>query len=200
MTELRAMRSAAGAPMDDLDKVSMALGSGADVLMVDLELVPERREVARANLDVLFAKLPDVSSVFVRVASAARADELSADLAAATRKGLTGVIIPDCEHPDDVRLLDAELERHERERGLDIGEIRIIPLPETALAILRYYEILTASPRVVAAWFPSTEGGDLSRDVGYRWTPEGRELIYMRSKVVLDARATGVEHILHSGW
>jgi citrate lyase subunit beta/citryl-CoA lyase len=199
MSELTAMRSAAGALMDDLDKVSAALDFGADVLMVDLELLPERREVARANLDALFARhaLPPV---FVRVASAGRAGQLADDLAAATRSGLTGVILPDCEHPDDVRHLDAELERHEREQGLPIGSIRIIPLPETALAILRYHEILSACSRVVAAWFPSTEGGDLSRDVGYGWTPEGRELIYMRSKVVLDARAAGIEHILDSGW
>jgi citrate lyase subunit beta/citryl-CoA lyase len=200
MSELRAMRSAAGAPMDHLDKVEAAVASGADVLMVDLEVAPERRQIARGNLDSLFTKLPDLPPLFIRVAPAARAGELAADLAAVTRRGLTGVIIPDCEHPDDVRFLDAQLEQHERDRGLPIGGIRVIPLPETALAILRYYEILTSSPRVVAAWFPSTEGGDLSRDVGYKWTPEGKELIYMRSKVVLDARAAGVEHILDSSW
>jgi citrate lyase subunit beta/citryl-CoA lyase len=195
----RLMRSAAGAPMDDVAKVRAAGESGADVLMVDLELAPDRRLVARTNLKVL-RDSPLALPLFVRVAAVEREREMLDDLEEAVFAGLTGVILPDCAHPDDIRGLAAAIEQVERSRGLPLGCISIIPLPETALAIRRYYEILRASPRVVAAWFPGSEGGDLARDLGYTWTPEGTELAYVRSKVVLDARAAGIEHILDGGW
>lgn len=199
MTALRVMRSAVGAPMDDLDSVKAALASGADVLMVDFEVDPSRREAARAGLEGLFELDPGVP-VFVRVASVSRSDLLDDDLAVAVRSGVTGVIVPDCEHPDDVREVDVRLELLERQRGVTSGAITVLPLAETALALRRYYEILAASPRVVAAWFSGSEGGDLISDVGYEWTPDGTALIYLRSKVVLDARAAGIRHILDGAW
>jgi citrate lyase subunit beta/citryl-CoA lyase len=185
--------------MDDLEKVKTALASGADVLMVDFEIEPARREAARRGLHTLFELQPALP-VFVRVAAASRPDELAEDLAVAVRDGLTGVIVPECEHPDELRTVAERLDLLEREQGLPAGGISLLPLPETALAIRRYFEILTASPRVVAAWLPGSEGGDLAGDVGYVWSREGTELIYLRSKVVLDARAAGVRHILDGGW
>lgn len=199
MTELQRMRSTAGAPADKMELVATALGSGADVLMVDLELVPERRARGRANLPILFEGAGPPLPTFVRVANPQAPDVLAADLAAAVLPGLVGVIIPECDHPDQVQDVARRLTALERERGLTNESIGILPLPETALAIHRYFDTLSASPRVVAAWFPSAENGDLARDVGYRWSLAGAELLYMRSKIVVDARAVGIEHILDSG-
>jgi citrate lyase subunit beta/citryl-CoA lyase len=185
--------------MDDLAKVRAAAESGADVLMVDLELAAARRSVARANLAELHANPPGLP-LFIRVAAVARLDDMLLDLDAVVAPEVTGVILPDCEHASDVADLAAAIEELERERGLPIGGISVIPLPETALAIRNYFDILRVTPRVAAAWFAGSEGGDLARDIGYTWTPEGRELAYVRSKVVLDARAAGVRHILDGGW
>ncbi|MFQ5896132.1 MAG: HpcH/HpaI aldolase/citrate lyase family protein, partial [Nitrospinota bacterium] len=42
----------------------------------------------------------------------------------------------------------------------------------------------------------AAEDADLIRDLGGRWTAEGRSLLYARSKVLLEARAAGLAHAL----
>jgi len=125
---------------------------------------------------------------------------LTGDLAATVRPGLAGVIVPDCESPQDVRAVADKLDALEQRSGLSPGGISIIPLPETALGIRRYYDILAASPRVRAAWFAGTPGGDLARDVGYSVGAGGTEYLYLRSKVVCDARAAGIGIVIDCAW
>jgi citrate lyase subunit beta/citryl-CoA lyase len=43
-------------------------------------------------------------------------------------------------------------------------------------------------------------GGDASRSVGYIWSKEGKETLYLRSKIVLDARAAGIQYPTISSW
>jgi citrate lyase subunit beta / citryl-CoA lyase len=199
MTQLTAMRSAAGAPLDDPAAVSRALACGADVLMVDLELPAGRRRRGRDAAGGLLASAPR-PPVLVRVGPAGRDGDLTGDLAATVRPGLAGVIVPDCESPQDVRAVADKLDALEQRSGLSPGGISIIPLPETALGIRRYYDILAASPRVRAAWFAGTPGGDLARDVGYSVGAGGTEYLYLRSKVVCDARAAGIGIVIDCAW
>ena len=42
----------------------------------------------------------------------------------------------------------------------------------------------------------SAQDGDLQTDLGADWSPEGTELLYARSKVLLSARAAGIDHPL----
>ena len=42
--------------------------------------------------------------------------------------------------------------------------------------------------------------GDIARNMGYRWTPEGLETLYFRSKVLLEVRAAGVPNPLSGMW
>ncbi|HEX2216260.1 MAG TPA: aldolase/citrate lyase family protein, partial [Xanthobacteraceae bacterium] len=51
-------------------------------------------------------------------------------------------------------------------------------------------------PRVVSVIIGSAEAADLMTDLGCRWSPAGTELLYARSKVLLDARAAGIRHPL----
>jgi citrate lyase subunit beta/citryl-CoA lyase len=44
--------------------------------------------------------------------------------------------------------------------------------------------------------FASAEDGDLQRDLKCSWSVEGIELLYARSKVLLDARAAGLKYVL----
>jgi citrate lyase subunit beta/citryl-CoA lyase len=43
-------------------------------------------------------------------------------------------------------------------------------------------------------------GGDASRSMGYIWSKEGTETLYIRSKAVLDARAAGIQYPTVSSW
>jgi len=206
MTDLarERLRSLSLIALDRLDLAPSVLASGPDAVMLDLAdtVAPARKPLARANLATLLETQPAVT-VLVRVATMGDADRdlLAADLDASVIPGVAAIILPEAEHPDEIRELAAHIERLERARGLPLGEVGILPLPETALAIRNYFDILAASERVQAALFASAQGGDLSRDVGYDTSgSDGSEILYMRSKVVLDARAAGIEHILDGAW
>ena len=43
-------------------------------------------------------------------------------------------------------------------------------------------------------------GGDANRTVGYVWSKEGTETLYLRSKAVLDAQAAGVRFPMVTSW
>jgi citrate lyase subunit beta / citryl-CoA lyase len=62
------------------------------------------------------------------------------------------------------------------------------------------YELATACPRVgnVAGGI-SARSGDITKAVGYKWTREGFETLYMSSHILLAARAAGIEYPLAVG-
>jgi citrate lyase subunit beta/citryl-CoA lyase len=111
------------------------------------------------------------------------------DLAEIAAEGVELILIPKCEGAEDVRAVDAEIQRI---RGSGAPAVLLMPIVETALGILRAHEIATASPNVVAL----TVGlEDLTADLGTARTDEGRESLWARSMVVHAARAAGVAPI-----
>jgi citrate lyase subunit beta / citryl-CoA lyase len=44
------------------------------------------------------------------------------------------------------------------------------------------------------------KGGDTNRSLGYRRTRDGTETLFIRSKVLLDARAAGIQYPLVASW
>jgi citrate lyase subunit beta/citryl-CoA lyase len=44
------------------------------------------------------------------------------------------------------------------------------------------------------------KGGDTARSLGYQWSKEGTETLYIRSKVLLEARAAGITYPLIASW
>jgi citrate lyase subunit beta/citryl-CoA lyase len=86
----------------------------------------------------------------------------------------------------------AILDRLEAERGVPAGSVRVIPMFESALGVMRCYELARATPRVVASCIGSARDGDLQTDLGCGWSIEGTELFYARSKILLESRAAGV--------
>jgi citrate lyase subunit beta/citryl-CoA lyase len=49
---------------------------------------------------------------------------------------------------------------------------------------------------VASVCFGGAEDGDLVTDLGCQWSAEGTALLYARSKVLLEARAAGIDHPL----
>jgi citrate lyase subunit beta/citryl-CoA lyase len=170
--------------------------TGADALLVDLEdAVPvSEKEAARAGVRDYLATL-DGLPAFVRI-NAASTGEARADLEAVVAPGLDGVFLPKVDSPDDVRRVAGWLDELEPEAGLAGRKVEVICMLETALGVMRAYEIATASRRVASLCFASGENGDFQADLGCDWSVEGTEMLYARSKVVLDARAAGIEHPL----
>ena len=81
-----------------------------------------------------------------------------------------------------------------------VGSTIIVPLLETANALRTAYDIAISSPRIAYMGGATSRGGDLARSVGFRFTPEGEETLYLRSKVLIDVRAAGIENPISGMW
>jgi citrate lyase subunit beta/citryl-CoA lyase len=96
--------------------------------------------------------------------------------------------------------LDALLTHLERRLGIPVGQIETPLGCETAKAMRNVYEIATSCRRVKRVTLAAGPGGDAARAIGYQWSNEGTETLFLRSKVVLDARAAGIEYPTISSW
>ena len=175
---------------------------GADALILDLEdSVPyadkdTARILVRQAIDNLSAR---GHTLFVRI-NPLETDMTGDDLGAIVCTGLTGLLPPKVETVDDVQQLDTLLAHFEHREGMMPGSIELIPTLETAKGIRNAYDIALASPRVASIAGGAGKGGDTNRSLGYRWTREGMETLFIRSKVLLDARAAGIEYPLVASW
>ena len=100
------------------------------------------------------------------------------------------ILLPKTGTPRDVLECDEYISRFEREKGLPVGSIGLMPLIETALGVENAYLIASASPRVVALFLGAE---DLTADLQCIRTKEGREIEYARQRLVVAARAAGVD-------
>ena len=175
--------------------MTKALESGADAVILDLEdSVPL---ASKAEARALVAKTIDAAAgslsrplIYVRVNGAATG-LLADDLNAVVRPGLDAILLSKAENVEDVQQTAAALERNESQRGMKQGSAEIILQIENALGVYNCFNLIKASPRVAATCFGSARDGDLQTDLGCSWSIEGTELLYARSKVLLDTRAAG---------
>jgi citrate lyase subunit beta/citryl-CoA lyase len=170
--------------------------TGADALLFDLEdAVPvQEKETARAMVRERIGTLGGYPA-FVRT-NAVSTGLTRSDLEAVVVPGLLGLFVPKVDSPGQVTQVAAWLDELEPAAGLVPGTVEIVCMLETALGVRLAYEIATASPRVVSLCFASGENGDFQTDLGCDWSVEGTEMLYARSKVVLDARAAGMAYPL----
>ena len=80
------------------------------------------------------------------------------------------------------------------------GSTIIYPILETAQALRLAYDIAMASPAVLYMGGAISRFGDIHRAVGFQWTVEGRETLFIRSKVLLDAKAAGIRYPISGMW
>ena len=90
----------------------------------------------------------------------------------------------------DVLAVDAYITQLEEKLGMAQGSVGLIPLIETALGVENAFQIASACPRVKAIFLG---GEDLTADLRCKRTKEGQEIFYARSRMVVAARAAGVE-------
>lgn len=174
--------------------MTKALESGADAVLFDLE--DSVAIAAKAEARSLVARAIDGAAnrggtaLFVRV-NAAPTGLLNDDLAAVVRPGLEAIFLPKVERIEEVESTAATLEKLESAQGMKPGSVEIVVMIESALGVYRCYELITASPRVVTTCIGIARDGDLQTDLGCSWSIEGTELLYARSKVLLETRAAG---------
>ena len=192
---MKPVRTALFAPGIKDRVMGKALAGGADAVILDLEdSVPlatkaEARTLVAKTIDGAAAN-PSRPGIYVRV-NAASTGLLADDLEAVVRPGLDAVLLSKTENIEDVRQTAGSLDRLEKASGVKAGAVEIILQIENALGVYNCFNLIKASPRVAATCFGSARDGDLQTDLGCSWSIEGTELLYARSKVLLDTRAAG---------
>ena len=198
----RLHRSALYVPGHIPDWMPEAVGSGADLLILDLEdSVPvaekaRARALVRESLDALAAEGQDRSVRINGLETRLALDDLEAIVCPA----LQSVRLPKIESAGDLRELDALLTHLEMRAGMEPGSVATPLDLETAGAMRNTYDILRASPRATSLLLGCGPGGDAARAVGYQWTRDGTETHYLRSRAVLGARAAGIEYPMVTSW
>lgn len=178
--------------------VDKAIASGADAIVLDLEdSVPgsrraEARAAVRRTVEAVGDRPEPVPPVFVRTNGLATG-EAGFDLEAAVAPGLAGLLVPKVTGPDDLRGFDALVDHFERAAG--VGGLEYVVPVETVEAVHRCAAIAAGSPRLGSLVGPTAEHADIARAIGFEWTPEGDETLYVRSRVLLACRLAGVHPV-----
>ena len=101
------------------------------------------------------------------------------------------VLIPKCESAEQIHQVNSRISKIQQSNGKN-NPIWLMPIVESALGIVKAYEIASAAENI-AAMAIGLE--DYTADLGTRRTDEGKESFYARSQVVNACRAAGIQPI-----
>jgi citrate lyase subunit beta / citryl-CoA lyase len=192
-----ALRSFLFAPGNHARRVEKALTLPADAVILDLEdAVAISEKPPTRGLVVSALTQPRHGGLYVRV-NAYSTEWCYADIVAVARPGLDGIILPKVESPDQLRSVDWLLANLERERGLTVGGIDLVPIIETALGMSAVGSIADSGSRTKRLAFGA---GDYTLDLGVVWSRDENQLLPARSAVVMASRAAGIEPPFDTVW
>ena len=100
------------------------------------------------------------------------------------------ILLPKTGSAADVQIVDAYMTEVEERLGMERNTVGLMPLIETALGVENAFSIATAAERVQALFLGAE---DLTADLQCKRTKEGREIEYARTRLVVAARAAGVD-------
>ena len=100
------------------------------------------------------------------------------------------ILLPKTCSAQDVTAADTYMTELEARLGFAPNTVGLMPLIETALGVENAFSIASASNRVQALFLGAE---DLTADLRCKRTKEGREIEYARTRLVVAARAAGVE-------
>lgn len=165
---------------------------GSDAVIFDLEdaVAPDQKDSARILVRNTMKYL-DFSKVeiIVRINSVDTAF-WKKDLETIMPLKPSMIMPPKTSCAQDVLTVDAYMSELEDKLGFERNTVRLIPLIETALGLENAYQIASASKRVAAIFLG---GEDMTADLQCKRTKEGAEIEYARSRMVVAARAAGVD-------
>ena len=197
-----AMRSWLFVPGDSEKKLSKVAGTGADVVIVDLEdaVAPHAKPQARRFAhDWLQAHRTQVLAKpqghWIRI-NGLDTQLWREDLAAVMPAGPKGVVVPKATGPEQLRALSAEIYELEQRNGLPHHSTGIMPLvgetPASAFSLPAYAE--NPQPRLAGLTWGAEDlsaaiGASRKRDADGEWTDTFR---LVRAQVLLAAHACNV--------
>jgi citrate lyase subunit beta/citryl-CoA lyase len=184
------IRSFLFAPANHPRKVQKVFESGADAVILDLEDACAASEKAASRETAVTAlSAPRACLGYVRI-NASDTEWCLRDLDGVIGPWLDGIVAPKIEKPEEIVLIDWLIAQFERERGLPIGGIDLMPIIETGAGLHALDAIIAAGTRIRRVSFGA---GDFTRDMRMKWSADEAELAYARGRLVLASRVGGLE-------
>ncbi len=165
---------------------------GADSLIFDLEdaVSPAEKDAARILIRNTIRYMDfENQEIIVRINSI-DTPFWQEDIDAILPEKPNLLLLPKANRPEDVILVDEYMTSLEKKLELEVGSIGLMPLIETALGLENSFAIASASMRVKAMLLGAE---DLTADLQCVRTKEGKEIEYARGRIVVAARASGID-------
>ena len=105
--------------------------------------------------------------------------------------GVNLILVPKCESANQIALVNKRIEKLKSEYNID-RNIWLMPIIESALGVIKSFEIATAADNVVALAIGLE---DYTADLGVRRTVEGTESNFARNQLVTSCKAAHIQAI-----
>ncbi len=178
-------------PVTNSRLVEKAYLRGADAICLDMEdAVPssQKQEARRVVKDAIASAGRGGMDVLVRINNT---ESLAmGDLEACVWPGLSGLILPKIESADRVKEIADKTKALELARGMEDGSVLFWVVVETAKGVKNSFEIAASCPERISHIGVGDE--DLSLELDITPTTEGGELSYVKSKIIIAAKAAGI--------
>lgn len=111
------------------------------------------------------------------------------DIKAMVRAQPDIIRIPKADTAEDIRKVEALIEKEEKLAGIKVGTIKLMAAIEGPLGVLNAYAIATASKRLIGL---AIGAEDYVTSMKTKRSPGGVEILFARSQIVTAARAAGI--------
>jgi citrate lyase subunit beta/citryl-CoA lyase len=165
---------------------------GSDAIIFDLEdaVSPAEKDAARILVRNTMRYMDFRGCEIIVRINSVDTDFWKADIDAILPEKPNLILLPKVGCAQDALIADAYMTEVEEKLGLEYGSVGLMPLIETALGVENSYAIASSSKRVKALFLGAE---DLTADLQCKRTKEGREIEYARQRLVVAARAAGVD-------
>lgn len=163
----------------------------SDGIILDLEdsVAPERKDEARLLVRNALRQIDFCGAE--RMVRINQGDTGLKDIKSILPQNVNLILIPKCETAEQIKNTDAEIKQISR--GLKIRKpVFLMPIIESALGAENAYAIASSSENVVALAIGLE---DYTSDLGVPRTSDGKESFYARTRLVVAAKAAGIQPI-----
>jgi citrate lyase subunit beta/citryl-CoA lyase len=194
---MRPLRSLLFAPAHHARRSEKALALDADAVILDLEdACPVAEKIATRELAAAAMTRPRSGIGYVRV-NPLSTEFGYGDIVAVVGPGIDGIVLPKVESAQELATADWLIAQIERDKGLTVGAIDLLPILETGKGVAAVNAIASAGTRTRRLAFGA---GDFTLDMDLKWSRDESELMHYRSSLVLASRANGLEAPLDTVW
>lgn len=179
------------------ETVKNSIATAADAVCIDLEdgVPPARKAEARVTTVHALNTLDFRGKERIVRVNAIGSEDFYKDIAEVIAVATPDAIrVPKCEYVKDMLMIDGLLNQIEQSKGLAPNSIEVIAMIESPIGIRNAFDIASCCERVTAL---NVGMEDLTRGMGVvrRYEDNELDLVYARQKMVLDAKAAGVQAI-----